>query len=143
MAFNVNSFNKAKWTHRTATVPVPRLKQFFDENETPEFVVRGLDGSELAKMRDEGERMKTLAELANKFASGGVKESITAAIDAINDTDTDETYKSLYAAEYGIVEPKLDRPAVINLMRHQHETFMLIVNKILILSREGSIAGES
>lgn len=143
MGFDLAKFAKTAWEPRTADVKLPALSAFFDDGEDPVFKVRSLDGRELARMREEGERQKAFATLANKFASGQLKDVADAAVEALGDDTPDEIHRYLYAVETGILEPKLDRGAVIILMRHQHGAFMALANKILTLSGEGSVPGES
>ena len=46
MSFNINKFETTQFKHREVVIPVPELKEFFDDDETPEWTVRGITGGD-------------------------------------------------------------------------------------------------
>lgn len=145
MAFDTAAFGRADWRPRQKTIPAPAALVPFFGDDPAEFVVRGLTGPELARMREEGDRVELMTELGNKFAGGGADE-IAEAVTARYGFDPEATpatmYKNVYAVEHGLVSPSLSRRDVLAINQHHPGLFLQLANVVTQLSAEGSEPGK-
>ena len=71
MAFDATRFERAEFIARTRVVEVLALTDFFDENETPEWVVRGLTSNELHRAMEAGKRQISVEAIVKAIAQAG------------------------------------------------------------------------
>ena len=91
MPFKSKEFKKAKFTYRTSPVPLPDLKDWFDGNGPPEWIVKGLNGNELAHCKEMALRnRKTIKSLLETL----VKEQSK---DVVNCRETLDRYRRIGA----------------------------------------------
>lgn len=143
--FDTARFTQAPFVARTARVPLPALAAFFAEGERPEFEVRGLEGSELARCNEAIRINRDVGELVAGLMSDATAEKVMAVRDAlgVGDRVPDEIAKRIEMLVIASVEPKLDREAVLKLARTFPIEFYQITNKITQLTGEGMMLGES
>lgn len=138
MAFNETAFERAQWRPRTQTLKAPpELVEFFAKGEPAEFRVRGLLGNEAARMRQEGDVVERMSELASQFTSGNAEDmaaAIAKRIGADPKATPDEVFKHVFAVETGLEYPKLQRTTVMALHNFHHGFFQQLVRAVLELS---------
>ena len=144
MAFNKEQFQSANFMERTEKVPVPELKDFFDEGN-PEWEVRGLTGPELAKVNDASKQNKAMAELIEGFASENYIEKVEAIKESLGLTGSvpDEIARGIALIKIGSIEPVCSQEMAVRLANVQPVPFYRLWRKIMELSGLGQSLGES
>jgi len=143
MTFNIQAFEAAKPRPRTAEVRLPELAEFFDGE--PVWVVRGLEGKELAEANAAVDTNRALVELMKRL-SGGAKAQAEAAMAAlgISEKVPDDLVRRHALLRLGSVEPTLKQGQVVRFAKHWPVEFYTLTNKILELTGQGpQIEGES
>ena len=83
MAFDPKKFLKEKFIFRTEAVPVPDLREWFGEGDEPLWVVRGLTGQELGKVKEAPSRYKKMSGILEGLMSAVSKEVVDSVKSAI------------------------------------------------------------
>lgn len=140
MAFNTQAFLKAGWVHRTQSVAVPELSDWFGEDPA-EFVVRSLSADELYKIRSSASRQKTLEGIAEGLAEGSKSGAARAIVDALGGTGTLDpaTPRAIETLIAGCVEPPCDLDLARLLMEKHGLIFMRLSDAIMSLTGQGGI----
>ena len=138
MGFNKNAFTKQKFEHRTDTVSVPALSDWFDGD--PDWVVRNLSGNEMSMCQESSEKNKNISAITEALVTSNQKEKVDALRAIIGNTDdvTDDMAKRLEMIVYGSVEPEIDTSIAIKLAENFPVEFMQITNKITIMTGMGA-----
>jgi hypothetical protein len=142
MPLDKQKFLKTKFENRTYDYPVPQLKDWFPEGDTPIWTVRGLTGIELGRALENGERKKTADAYKLEAMTCG---DPAAAMDVIKElfANRDEIPERISTRiEYlieGSVDPKCDLELALALMKFNGMLASNIANKILELSGKGQV----
>lgn len=146
MAFNANRFRSAKYVPRTEEVEIPALADFFDKDEKPVFVVRGMTASELAKSNEASDNSEKLKAIVEALTTNNKQAQKTAFQDifGFGDDTPQEVQKRIMILTFASVSPEIDQStAVLFADRHPVEFYML-TNKITELTGLGGfIEGKS
>lgn len=145
MAFNTNKFDNSSFQDRTKNVPVKAMKDFFDDDEKPEFTIRGLTGAEIGKSNEAQENNKNMNGILSAVvaASGKEKAEGIQALLGINEDDVPgDVVRRQELFFLGLVEPKLDRSQVVKISEVYPVDFFNITNEILKLSGQGKTLGK-
>lgn len=137
MGFKVDSFDRAEFTPRRASVPVDALAAFFDEGEPAVWQVRGLSSAELHRALEAGKRQGSIEQIVRAIAGGGDQaEAVRAALGLSKDTPG-EIAKRLEMLVMGSVAPKVELPTAVKLADAFPIEFLSITNKITELTGQG------
>ena len=144
MAFDKDKFQNTDFRYRTAKVPVPELKHFFDEDEVPEWNVRNLSGSELAQVNEASKQNKMLSELVETFMSENYTDQIKAIKERLGLTEEvpDEVVRGISLIKHGSVNPTCTQEMAVRLAETNPVPFYRIWRKIIELSGLGHSLGE-
>lgn len=139
--FNSSKFDSTKFEARTGAITIDGLRDFFDEDEEPEFVVRSLTHAEVAQCAEGAQsdpNLKALLEAAaghTPAIKGAVQEMLGKVLDVPVDTK-----KRILHLTKGSVEPKIDEGTAVKLAETFPIEFTLLTNKILELTGLGQVA---
>ena len=140
---------------RTAYVPVPELRPFFeikepsrkDEKGSLVFKVRGLNGEELYfRERFYNDEHKMILEgiqegliQSNQFKlSEAIVKVVGTKASGENELNPAELEAKKYVVASGVIEPRMDVARVCNIMYHHPLVFRRLADKILELTGLGS-----
>ena len=145
MAFDPKKFKQSKFIHRTKLVPVPDLADWFDEDETPAWEVRGLTGKELGVTKQAAAKNKSLAGIMEMLNSSKVVEK-TKALQAVFDMDlkgtTENIAERLEQLVMGSVNPTCDLDLALKICERRPVDFYNLTNEILKLTGGGMELGK-
>ena len=138
--FNNQKFMKQKFEHRTDSIPVPDLADWFDKDAKPEFIVRNLTGSEFVLVQDAVQKNKNKVAMIEALVESNQMDKVDAIKDLIGNSDKvpDELARRLEMVVFGTVEPELDMSAAIKLAENFPSEFMMIAGKITQLTGKGA-----
>jgi len=145
MSFDLQKYEGAKFVPREENVPVPELKDFFDEDEKPEFKVRNLDGPEIAVARTAMQRNRSLETMVEGLSSQIHDEKVNAVKEALgitSDTSPDDYVYRVSVLHQGCVDPQLDESQAVRIASTHGVVFYKLTNKILQLTGMGKTLGE-
>jgi len=145
MTFDVTKFESTKFKPREESIPVPELAAFFAEGDDPVWVVRGLEGRQVAEANAAVNTNKALVELLKKV-SGNAKEKADAAMAALGSSEKtpDDLVRRYNLLVVGSVAPAITKSQAVRLARYFPVTFYALTNKILELTGHGPLLpGES
>lgn len=131
---------KQGFEYRTMSVPVPALAAWFDKGSKHEFVVRNLTGTEFTSAQEAVAKNKNIAAVAEALVSSSHPEKVAALKEFVGTSDgvPDELAKRIEMIVSGSVEPEVDMPLAIKLAENFPVEFMLITNKITVLTGMGA-----
>lgn len=139
--FDAKKFASARFTDRTASVPVPDLASWFADDEPAEITVRGLTGEEIAQVR---EAVETAAAIAAVNGSAG--PAAKAAVETIMKlvTGSDKRTPGEYARNLALVRigAGLDQSVVVRLATNFPVVFSTLAEKIIELTGLGRAPAE-
>lgn len=149
MAFNLSKFQSSKLKYRTAEIAVPQLQAFFDDGEQAIWTVRNLTSKEIGICADAvnlniSEKIKSAANL---LLSDEKDERVAAAITGISEAFSNKELPSDVIRRMNYlhlcsINPKIDYTVSVKLAEYFSLQFYELTNKILELTRMGSILGE-
>jgi len=146
MGFDVNKFSNAKFKDRTADVPVPELKKFFDEDEDKLiWTVKGIGANEIAVANTAMQTNKDIAGIVSALSSTNSTEKIEAIQEAMglqSGNVPDDIVRRISLLVSGCVEPEVDQEVAVKLSVAYSAVFYRLTNKILSLTGEGMEPGE-
>lgn len=142
MAFKVDAFTSAAFEHRTEAMPVPALKEWFDEEAV--WIVRGLTAHELARANEAGEKRNNAAAVLEALVGGSKTEKIAELREALSLTDATpaEISKRLEMLTTGSVDPACDHSTAVLLAERYPIEFYQLTNKITALTGQGQQPGK-
>jgi len=145
MSFDLQRFLNAAISLREKTVPVPDLAGFFPEGVDPVFVVRALSGEEIFRAADAGARDQKLVAAVQAIAGAAQADQFATAFkDLIGSEDVPEDMRRrIEHLLAGVVEPKLDREAVLRLIAFYPTVAANLHNVILTLIAQGPDLGKA
>jgi hypothetical protein len=147
MPFNVNKFVSTHFEPRLGEVPVPELRDWFDdlaEDETPVFQVRSLTRVDFIRMQEASDRDEGWAELITAAGAGNVSALIDATKEQLGlSEDMPETAaREIVMLECGMHEPAFTREASVKLY-HAHPMIVLrLITKISEVTNAGWTPGK-
>jgi len=145
MGFKSDEFIQADFKPREHSVSVPDLKSFFDEDEDPVWVVRGLTGHEVARYQEAVTTNRDMAAIAEGLASPDNKKVVEAIREklGIGDAVPDDIAKRIEVLVLGSVDPVVDNHLAVKLCERFPVPFYELTTKILGLTGEGYSLGKS
>jgi hypothetical protein len=144
MAFDVNKFLQTSFKHRTEAVPVPDMKEFFEEESKPEFIVRGLTGQEIGRCAEAATKRESVNMLISGLMTTVTQETVEAAKDVLGvgkDTPQDIA-KRIEHLVAGSVDPVCSLDLAVKVCETFPIEFYQITNKIMELSGRGQVPGK-
>ncbi len=147
MKFNEKKFLKTKFQPRIEAVPVPDLRQWFDDlpdDQVPAWVVRGLDGYELGRANEAAQRNRNVAAMLEGLLSrdsAGVVASMRE-LAGLSDRTPDDIAKRLELLVLGSVDPPGEMQLAIRLCTNFPVEFFQLTTKITQLTGQGRLPGE-
>lgn len=145
MAFNINKFETTTFDDRVAVVPVPELKDFFDEKDKPEWTVRGLTGPELAVVNEAVSANNNMEGIVNAIASQLKSDKVSASkeiLGLVGDSVPNDLVRRFSMLVQGSVEPKCPQSVAVKIGEAFPTILFKLTNKIIELTGEGKL-GES
>jgi hypothetical protein len=138
MPFSADRFERAQFAHRRQRVEVEALAAFFDEGEKPEWEVRGLSASEVARAADAARRQSDIGAIVKAIANS--TDQVTALRKALGLTsDTPgEVARRLEMLVAGSVAPTIDLANAVKLAESFPVEFMALTNVITELTGKGA-----
>ena len=138
MSFDLKGFRNSQFGDRTESVPVPDLKEWFDEDDEPAIVVRGLTAEELARTNEAAERNKNINSVVEAL-SGRRQDKVEAMREMLGVTDSvpNDLAKRLEQFAYGTVDPDMDHELAIKFAENYPVEFYQLTNKIMELTGQG------
>jgi hypothetical protein len=145
MSFDLQRFLSAAISLREKTVPVPELAWSFPEGVDPAFTVRALSGEEIFRAADAGARDQKLVAAVQAIAGAAGAEKFAEGFrDLIGSDDVPEDMRRrIEHLLAGVVEPKLDREAVLRLIAFYPTVAANLHGVILTLIAEGPDLGKA
>ena len=144
MAFDAKRFMKTKFTHREESVPVPDLKDFFEDGEEVAWKVRGLEGTELARAREANQRNAKISAAITGLLAGNeteVTENIKQIFGLAGEVPADTAIR-MDMLVMGSVDPKIEMDLAVKLCACYPIEFSLLTDKIMVLTGMGKVQGE-
>lgn len=140
MGFNKNQFIKQNFEHRTEAISVPALSEWFDKEEIPAWNVRNLTANEMSLCQESAAKNKNIFAVVEALASSNQAGKVDALRSLIGNTSdvTGDMAKRLEMLVFASVEPEIDMSISIKLAENFPVEFMLITNKITILTGLGA-----
>jgi len=143
MFFKTKEFKKAKLVHRTETVPLPDLKQWFDG--PAEWTVKGLNGNELGCCKEMAERNRktidALLEALSKDHTAGMVEAVQHLTGLDGNVPMDIALR-LELLTAGSVDPVCDIELAVKLNMAFPAEFLILTKKIMRLTGLGYEPGK-
>lgn len=143
------AFDKGKWAAqtlvpRTAEVAIPECERYFGQDERPVFLVRGLTGEELARVRSAGEVDKRLEEwMKGVVASGRVTRIATfRELLGLGESVPEDLAMRYQMLAEGSVEPDFNHTEAVKFFHDFPHTALLLTKKISDLSGLGGVPGK-
>ena len=142
MPFDTKAFGKTQFQPREAELTLPALAAFFPEGEPPVFRVRGLNAVEIHQAKEDGLSGKLLMEVIGKLAAGSDREKAQAVLDSLGlrQDDPPKLAQMYNHLEIALVEPRLERSAIVKLGVAFPIELQMINNKIMELTGKGAVA---
>jgi hypothetical protein len=141
---DLQKFLNASLTMREATIPVPKLAEFFGD-EKPEWKVRGLTAAELARANDASKAASNLNSLVEALASGEKADALRKLAGVPGKDVPMDVSRRIQALVEGSVSPKLDeesRDVAVRLAETFPNVFYELTNQIFTLTGEGAEVGK-
>lgn len=141
--FDAQRFVANPCAARTVDLAVPDLKPWFDADEDPVWVVRGLTGEEWARANEATDRTARLrAALDSLIGAGVARREAMATVLGTSDDLPDDLVKRYELMIFGSVAPTADRELAIKLFREFPVVGYQITTKILELTGMGADPGK-
>lgn len=133
-------------SQRTATVEVPELKDFFDEDE-PKWTIRGLTAAELGRANLAADRgQENLKALVEAMAGNGDKAEALRKSMGLSESEVPaDVSRRIELLTAGSVSPKLgqeNRDVSVKLAETFPTIFYNLTNQILNLTGQGAEVGK-
>jgi len=142
MGFDISKFDTASFENRTATIKVPELHNFFDEEDKKEWIVRGLNADELAIINEAVSTNKNIEGVISAITSNVSSDKVNAVKEIIGiqtDTVPDDLVRRFEMLTRGSVEPKIDHNISVKLGKSFPTTLFKLTNKIIELTGQGQL----
>lgn len=145
MTFDIQRFLNSAISLREKTVPVPELVGFFPEGTEPVFTVRALSGEEIFRAADASVRDQKLVAAVQAIAGAAGADKLADGFRELIGSDDvpEDMRRRIEHLLAGVVEPKLDREAVLRLIAFYPTVAANLHNAILTLIAEGPDLGKA
>jgi len=137
--FDTNKFEQSQLSPRTAKVEVKDLKQWFDKDEDPNWEVKGLTATEMAKAQESASKNKNIISVIEAIATDKDKVNALKELLGTDDNVPVELAKRMEHLVQGSINPVVDLSLSVKLAQHFPIVFMQLTTKILELTGLGSI----
>jgi hypothetical protein len=140
--FNTAKFQKQQFVFRTEKVPVPNLRDWFDEGCEPEWEIRNLNSRELSLSQESQAKTKNLSVAleAISTAAGDDKLEALLKIMGISTDNPAELTRRLDMLVYGSINPVMTLDVAVKLADNFPFEFMKITSQIIVLTGLGASA---
>lgn len=140
MAFNKKKFMRSEHEPRTEPVPVPDLKEFFEEGAQAVWIVRNLSGHELGKVNEAEQRNKAISAILDGIISDDNKNKVDAikASIGLGDNTPSDIARRLEMLTMGSVDPAIDHEMAVKLCTYHPIEFYTLTNAITRLTGQGA-----
>lgn len=148
MGFDFEKYKAAGWEPRIEDVPVPVLKEYFENGEDPIWKIRNLKAVEKARCEDAVRRnAQGLVQLLEAFTyanSAIVQSDISNDIkDKINDLIPGSIVLQYELVMAGSINPKIENKADLILFGENHPDILKdLAERILTLTGLGALPGK-
>ena len=145
MAFKIKDFKKTKFDFPTASVDVSgcALQDFFEADEKPVFIVKGISGREKIVIEQETIEWESAAKIARlKNIPEDIAEKIKKMAEAINldgDMDSWRMFNFVKTLEIGCFVPRIDFDTAKIIAFNFPDQTAALINKINELSGAGAV----
>lgn len=139
--FDKKKFMKTTFEPRIEKVPVPDLKEFFEDGAELVWSVRNLSGHELGKVNEAKERNRNIEAILEALVSEQSKEKAEAIKHLIglnNDTPGDIVQR-LEMLIIGSVDPVCDQEMAVKICTYFPAVFVPLTNAIRNLTGQGAL----
>jgi len=141
--FDTKKFKKTKFQNRTEEVPVADLAEFFDEGESPVWVVRGLTGQEVGQTKEAAAKNKNLSAVIEALEAAAKSEKVQGLTKALGVDEIPQNIAERFEQlTLGSVEPTCDVDLARLLCERYPVMFYELTNKILALTGKGMEPGK-
>ena len=140
MSFDSQKFMTIDFKDRIESVPVPRLKKFFEGD--PVWKVRGLTGLESAIAKKAAQDNKSISAIIDAIGTKRKQEMIDGIKELTgigDDKVPDELVQRYSWIEQGSVDPECDHDLAMALARNFPEDFYHLTNRIMALTGAGRL----
>ena len=140
MSFDKKKFMKTTFEPRIEKVPVPDLKDFFEEGAEPVWSVRNLSGHELGKVNEAEARNKAISQILDVIISVDAKDKVAAikASIGLDDNTPSDIARRLEMLTIGSVDPSIDQETAVKLCTYYPIEFYQLTNAITRLTGQGA-----
>jgi len=145
MAFDINKFEKAKFTPVIEEVEVPDLQEFFGDGERAVWKVRGLTGQEMGRANEAAERNKNVSAIVDALVGDNSKDKSQAIKEMLGlskHNTPDDVVKRIAFLQYGSVDPLCSEEMAVKLCTVRPIEFYALTNKIVQLTGMGQSLGK-
>lgn len=139
MPFNAEKFRAANYEQRTEEIKVPALAHFFDKDEKPVWVVRGLSASEVFRSMEAGNTQKTIDDVLTSIETNESKRDQLREVLGVDLDLSAEFVRKLHLFILGSAAPKVERDVALLIEKRHPSEFLLICNTINALSGQGMV----
>lgn len=142
MPFNVNKFVATHFKPRTKEVPVPELRELFDnlkEDEEPVFIVKSLTRVDFIRMQEVVSRDQNWSALLTAAGAGNARQLLEQVKSELGLSDDlpDGAAREIVMLEAGVEEPKLSREAAVKLYDVQPMLVSRLITAISDITNAG------
>ena len=137
-------FNKSEFIFPSVDIPVPELKDFFQEDEAPVWKVKSVTGSELAIINEAVatyNKTKAIIEAIATDSNSELKSGLKAYLNKSDDATPEDLIRRHKLLQFGTVGG-CPEEAVIRLANYKPTTFFKLTNEIIRLTGDGASLGE-
>ncbi len=144
--FNVTKYMATRLRERTADVVAEELAGWYPKDSTPTLQVRGLTGSELAKIREAVELYSKMIPLTESTSVDPIviaaMKGIQAVVTGASNRNTYEYIRQLNIIKHGCNKPKLKHDQIVRIGQDFPVLFGQLSWKILELTGLGRVSGK-
>lgn len=140
MGFAADRFVSARAQARTESIAVPDLKDWFEPDEPPVWVVRGLSANDLVRAdaaKESRRRESALVEALQSGAHGEIVRNLQAVLGRGDEVEPDMA-RRVEILVAGSVDPACSVELAVRLGEHFPVVFFQLTNAILTLTGRGS-----
>lgn len=142
--FDFEKFDNAQFTFVSKKIKVPELKSFFDENEKPEWEIRGLTGHELAIVNEAAEtasKTRAIIEAVGAGTPEAIKKGLQTMLNKNDEATPEDMARRHKMLEFGSV-PACPEHIAVKLSHNKPTVFYRLTNEIIRLTGDGASLGE-
>jgi len=142
MSFDISKFETTTFEAVEVTIPVPELKEFFDKKGKPEWIVRGLTGTELAITNEAVDSNKNIEGVLAAIASNAKSDKVSTITEILglpSDSVPNDMVRRFSMLVQGSVSPECPQNIAVKLGDTHPTTLFKLTNKIIELTGEGKL----